>query len=816
LISTLLTSARAKTRSLSIKLEVKGWPRATPSFLLRPGCFVRLPAGLIACAAVLTLQTPALSQTSQAVLESLEERGLGRDVLGIISNTVFDAGQKPPRATERAFLRQIQSPRHLLDRPVQQFERALAELNWSVRLERWDRRSAAPPSIGDAMARFASSTRTAVADWRVAIDTFQQSGGHDRVSLSTALGTGEIVHDAVTDGLDASLNERTARLGRSTLRFLNDLAVARTLPLGREPRGVSVLVGSNGPDVHKPTASHEITLIVDPGGNDHYEFAALGPGAILIVVDEAGDDSYAGGGGILSVLVVVDRAGNDRWGTQGPGPSAAFGGVAAIADLQGDDIYTASFFGQSAAVLGRSVLYDAKGDDHYQLHGLGQGFAGTAGAAVLLDIEGDDYYSTDGTADVFDRGGRVSKAQGVGFGSRQGVAGGFGALVDLAGDDLYEAEMFAQGHGFYFGIGLLADRSGDDRYEAVRYAQGSAAHVGIGLLVDESGKDSYVARVGISQGMGLDRSIGLLRDGGGDDVYRGGALAQGASTANGIGILADTGGIDRFFLEGRGWGAGHWAGGMPGVGFLLGTDQTDSYVLADTQQDFTAFPQGGPHSARPMRREAASDPACIVVADDRDVPIQNLPAALVQAYPLAGDGEDARQAHRFVRQMLARNFDATIAAVGGSEQRGLGLLGVLRCVVADQGVPDADSIIRDLVESLHGGSVALGWMYGGALVSLEGPPPVVRAAILGLASQPDCTALIAGIELARRALSADARATPSWVLPVVRQGQRSRFWRAQAAALRFSDSQSDVLHGHGLRPTFLQNDETRRQAFSTP
>ena len=45
---------------------------------------MRLPAGLIACAAVLSLQTPALSQTSQAVLESLEERGLGRDVLGII------------------------------------------------------------------------------------------------------------------------------------------------------------------------------------------------------------------------------------------------------------------------------------------------------------------------------------------------------------------------------------------------------------------------------------------------------------------------------------------------------------------------------------------------------------------------------------------------------------------------------------------------------------------------------------------------------------------------------------------------------------
>jgi hypothetical protein len=817
LTSTPPTNARAQTRRLSIKQVGKGWPRATLSFFrqLLVG-MVRLRAIFIACALVLGEQTPAFSQTSQRVLESLTERGLGGDVLGIISNTVFDAGQEPPRGTERAFLRQIASPRHLLDDPIQRFERALAEMGWPVRLDDQERRSGAPPSIGEATARFVRRSRAAVADWRIAIAAFQQTGGHDRASLSDALGAGEIVHEAVTDGLDAELGANAALLGRSMLRLLNDLMAARPLQPVRPTKDVSILVGSVGPDVYRPEAPHEVTLIVDPGGDDRYDFSALAPGAVLIVVDHAGADSYVGGGGILSLLVVVDHAGNDRWGDEGPGPAAAFGGVAAIADLQGDDLYNASFFGQAAAILGRAVLFDANGHDRYQLHGLGQGFAATAGAAVLLDGDGDDHYSADGAVDVFNRGGRVSKAQGVGFGSRQGVAGGFGALVDLAGDDIYEAEMFAQGHGFFFGIGLLADRAGNDRYDAVRYAQGAAAHVGIGLLVDETGDDAYASRVGISQGMGLDRSIGLLRDGAGDDMYRGGSLAQGASTANGLGILADTGGTDLFSLEGNGWGEGHWAGGMPGAGFLLGVDHRDNYVLAGAPQDIEIIPLGGPHAMRPVRRESASDPACIASDEDNVALSQSLTAALAQAYPLAGDGEDARRAHRFVRRMLTRDFDATITAVGENEQRGLGLLGVLRCVVSDQGATEADAIIRDLVGSLDRGSVALGWMYAGALVALEQPPLMVRAAILGLAAQSDCTALVGSIELARRSLRADVSATPLWILPVVRQGQRSRCWRAQAAALRFSDSQTDIRLGHGSRPSFLRNDDTRRQAFSTP
>jgi hypothetical protein len=56
---------------------------------------------------MLGVQAQALGQTLQEFLESLTERGLGRDVLGFISDTAFNACREPPCATEIAFLRQI-------------------------------------------------------------------------------------------------------------------------------------------------------------------------------------------------------------------------------------------------------------------------------------------------------------------------------------------------------------------------------------------------------------------------------------------------------------------------------------------------------------------------------------------------------------------------------------------------------------------------------------------------------------------------------------------------------------------------------------
>jgi hypothetical protein len=222
-------------------------------------------------------------------------------------------------------------------------------------------------------------------------------------------------------------------------------------------------------------------------------------------------------------------------------------------------------------LFGLGALIDRGGNDRYEIEAWGQALAFTGGLALLWDAAGDDRYAARGLADGYERGGRMSGAQGAAMGIRTMLPGGIGILRDDGGDDVYVAEMFAQGTGYFYGLGLLWDRGGDDRYEAVRYAQGSGAHEAVGVLRDEGGNDRYTLRVGVGQGMGLDLAVGALVDSAGDDDYAAGLLAQAAATANGIGILSDDGGTDRFEIGAgdRQWGHAQWLRGMPSIGVFL-------------------------------------------------------------------------------------------------------------------------------------------------------------------------------------------------------------------------------------------------------
>ncbi len=225
---------------------------------------------------------------------------------------------------------------------------------------------------------------------------------------------------------------------------------------------------------------------------------------------------------------------------------------------------------------------DLDGNDRYRLRAWGQGFGAAGGTGLLWDRAGDDSYFAAGEPDPYERGAGLSGAQGAAFGFRTMLGGGIGILRDDRGNDAYEAEMFAQGIGYYYGIGLLWDGGGDDRYRAVRYAQGNGAHEAVGALRDESGNDRYDLSFGVGQGMGLDLALGVLFDGGGDDAYRAGTLAQGTATANGIGLLADGGGTDRWEItEGtRAWGHAEGYRRLPSVGILDYASKTATFVLA--------------------------------------------------------------------------------------------------------------------------------------------------------------------------------------------------------------------------------------------
>ncbi len=227
---------------------------------------------------------------------------------------------------------------------------------------------------------------------------------------------------------------------------------------------------------------------------------------------------------------------------------------ALLIDLGGSDTYMGAV-GASSDRLPVSVCIDLGGDDSYvSRHDKtpAQG-AGVLGIGMLLDLDGNDRYEAH------------SFAQGCG---RFGV----GVLFDATGDDEYISEGFSQGAGLY-GIGVLYDREGGDAYHTVYYAQGYGFSRGLGLLLDASGDDSYIAddteltHVGDetpkhnesdAQGYGAGRrgdhtdghnmsgGLGILDDLAGNDTYSAGVFAQGSGYWFGYGILNDEKGDDSY------------------------------------------------------------------------------------------------------------------------------------------------------------------------------------------------------------------------------------------------------------------------------
>jgi len=215
--------------------------------------------------------------------------------------------------------------------------------------------------------------------------------------------------------------------------------------------------------------------------------------------------------------------------------------VSVVIDLGGDDVYR-----DGAASLARPVLIliDLGGDDKYEASRPGVQGGAIMGVSMLVDLEGDDVY----------------RAQDVAQGS---ALCGVGILVDFAGNDWYAGIRRLQGHALG-GIGILLDRAGKDSYRAAMWAQGFGAPLGFGVLDDLDGQDQYYVGglyydsypetpgyEGWGQGVGAglrqaaNGGIGVILDGGGDDVYEYDYLSHGGGYWMGIGFARDFGGNDR-------------------------------------------------------------------------------------------------------------------------------------------------------------------------------------------------------------------------------------------------------------------------------
>jgi hypothetical protein len=253
--------------------------------------------------------------------------------------------------------------------------------------------------------------------------------------------------------------------------------------------------------------------------------------------------------------------------------------AALILDLGGNDKYF-NHAGGGTRANPFSVVIDMSGDDVYSATGDFSQGAGLLGGGFLLDLKGNDRYQA------------TNFSQGVGI-------LGVGMLADLAGRDQYTAIAVSQGAGS-FGAGVLAESGGDDNYFANYFAQGAGYIKGFGAIVESAGNDNYFAgglyedfrapgksyqslSQGFGNGMrpweslvGASGGIGVIAEAEGNDSYVADYFAQGAGYWFSLGILDDRKGSDRY-ISGR---YSQGAGVHMSAGALLDGEGDDNY-LAD-------------------------------------------------------------------------------------------------------------------------------------------------------------------------------------------------------------------------------------------
>ena len=355
-----------------------------------------------------------------------------------------------------------------------------------------------------------------------------------------------------------------------------------------------IVIGTWRDDTYRQPAF----ILIEPAGNDVYLNRAGASSerlnGIALAFDLAGNDTYvshepfAFGAAKCGFGLLVDEAGDDSYSATHHSIGSGLLGLGVLVEAGGIDRYDADTASEAAAHFGFGFLLDEAGNDHYTAHLNSQGHAGMSGVALLVDTDGNDLYFAGGKYPDFREGGRYygSLSQGFSIGWRPLYSGGFGALFDYHGNDIYIADYFAQGSSYWYAVGLLYDDQGDDRYIARRYSQGAATHICVGILADGAGNDCYESW-GVSQGSAHDLSAAMLIDGGGNDRYSASWLSQGAGNANGIGFLIDLAGDDRYDGEAETTqGAGTYtrkestyarARGYPSIGILIDAAGHDIY-----------------------------------------------------------------------------------------------------------------------------------------------------------------------------------------------------------------------------------------------
>ena len=301
-------------------------------------------------------------------------------------------------------------------------------------------------------------------------------------------------------------------------------------------------LGSEG-DVYRSLAQSQgyahlgVGVLYDAGGNDTYLSESGSQGAatfgIGLLIDGAdGDDTY--------------HSFSTSQASAGPL------GFALLADLGGDDTYIAEP-GHDGADNPLALYFSPqmpKQANNSASQGAGMGIRWDAGGvllsggiAVLHDRTGNDRY----TCGVF--------CQGAGFWQ------GLGLLHDGGGADAYDGLWYIQGGAAHYAIGALVDAgAGADVFNAQQTPRnvslGTGHDYSLGLLMNLQGDDTYNA-TSLSLGASSCNGIGLFVDAAGDDMYRATSTRAVGLGSHGecltdedrvlalsVGILLDAGGVD--------------------------------------------------------------------------------------------------------------------------------------------------------------------------------------------------------------------------------------------------------------------------------
>jgi hypothetical protein len=425
-----------------------------------------------------------------------------------------------------------------------------------------------------------------------------------------------------------------ARLANES--WLRQLAGAfgQALPRSEVPGGITgdillaqatsygmIVIGGPGPNTYE--LDHRFALIVDLGGDDLYRGLIAASADIehgnAVIIDMSGNDTYDSAAlglatGRLGVGLLIDQAGDDVYQLEIGSGGAGFGGLGILFDAKGNDLYMGTRLTQGVAIGGLGLLFDAAGNDRYASHGFALGFGGPQGVGAAIDLQGDDEYQcgnkypsayNEEDAPNGKPGDPMFQYDCFGLGTgagrrlltkRQewqayGLAGGWGLLLDVEGNDRYRSANFSQGHGYFFGVGAFLDLSGNDEYVAARYGHGSSAHYGVGFFTDRQGADRYASTGPFyNGGVAWDHGMSVMIDAGTESDRYGFQSSNGLGKADysGWGLFIDEGGNDSYQTK-----DGYGLSSQRGIGGFFDLKGTDTYQMAPSTADGDLRPTDG-------------------------------------------------------------------------------------------------------------------------------------------------------------------------------------------------------------------------------